>query len=212
MIGCTDLIVKVCGLTRQQDADLCVALKISLTGFIFHSKSPRNVAPEVVADIDTGDAMRVGVFVDQSLEEVDRIMDQALLHLAQLHGGQDPDFCRDLGRHKVMKVFWPEQYADRQAFAQDMERFSPHSRFWLFDAGTSGGGHGKTISSTLLSGLKTDKSWFLAGGLGPDTIEQALASFRPCGVDLNSGVESAPGIKDHEKLRKTVRLICARNG
>ena len=211
MIGCSDLMIKVCGLTRQEDADLCTALRVSLTGFIFHPKSPRNITPEQAADIDTGTAMRVGVFVDQGVEEIDRVMGQSMLHLAQLHGGQDVDFCRDLGRHKVMKVFWPESYADWDAFALDLERFAPHSRFWLFDAGKSGGGHGTTLQGSLLTGFKTDKSWFLAGGLGPDTIEQALVTCRPCGVDLNSGVESAPGIKDHDKLKKTVRIICARN-
>ncbi len=208
MISCGDLMIKVCGLTRQEDVDLCLSLRVCLTGFIFHPASPRYITPENAGAIDSGTAMRVGIFVDQSPDEVRTIMKTARLHLAQLHGKQDVEFCQDLGREKVMKVLWPDSYPDEKTFRADVDLFSPHTRFFLFDAGKSGGGHGKTISSGFLAGLKMPKTWFLAGGLSPDTIEPALAVCSPCGVDLNSGVESAPGVKDHDKLRRVIDFLC----
>ena len=211
MIGCSDTLIKVCGLTRQEDADVCVRLKANLTGFIFHPASPRNITPEAAAAIDTGAAMRVGVFLDQSPSEIRAVMDKANLFLAQLHGGQDEEFCQEIGRRKVMKVFWPERYAGIRELEQDMERFAPFARFYLLDAGKSGGGHGKSLDFSFLGNLHSQKSWFLAGGLGPDNLPLALSQCSPCGVDLNSGVESAPGIKDPEKLRQAFSKLCVKH-
>lgn len=210
MIGCSDVMIKVCGLTRQEDADLCVELKVNLAGFIFHPASPRAVTPEQVAAIDTPDIMRVGVFVDQDVAEVRRIMDVAGLHLAQLHGDQDVEFCERLGRMRVMRTFWPERYPDRADLAAEMQRYEPVSRFFLLDAGASGGGHGRAMDFSRLKGLKPHKTWFLAGGLGPDNLMKALEDCDPCGVDLNSGVEASPGVKDPDKLRQVNKMLCAK--
>jgi len=209
---CSNLIIKVCGLTRQEDATLCQKMKVDLAGFIFHPKSPRCIDPAAAAKIDTGPLMRVGVFVEQSVKEVLSVMDQARLHLAQLHGGQDPDFCARVGKTRVMRVFWPARYGSRQELEKELIRFVPCSRFFLFDGGGYGGGHGQPWNYSLLKGLETYKTWFLAGGLGPGRIKDALASCDPCGLDLNSGVESAPGIKDEDKLEKALAELCLAKG
>lgn len=201
-------LVKVCGITRQEDADDCLAQEVALLGFIFHPESPRNVTVEQAAAINTGQAMRVGVFVDQPAAEVRKIMRLADLHLAQLHGGQDQDYCHSIGRSRVMRVFWPERYASREEFEAEVEAYVECSRFFLFDAGVSGGGHGRGLKLDYLAGFKTKKAWFLAGGLGPDNIREAIRVCNPCGVDLNSGVEQSPGIKDHEKIQTTLALLC----
>lgn len=202
-----EIFIKVCGITSQHDADLCVQHDADLIGFIFHEKSPRNMTVEKVRAIETPGLMRTGVFVDQSVDEVKRIMQHAKLNLAQLHGDQDIEFCKALGKTRVMKVFWPERYATQKELEADMERFAPYSRFYLFDAGSSGGGHGKTMDWSFLAGIRGIKTWFIAGGLGPDTIKQAIMGCSPCGIDLNSGVESAPGIKSPEKLKAVFDMV-----
>ena len=200
--------IKVCGLTRQEDLFFTTSLESSLAGFIFHPESPRHIDPRHARDLDTGPAMRVGVFVKQSRAEVKEIMEEARLHLAQLHGDQDEAFCAALGKHRVMRVFWPQRYAWRADLEQDLKRFAPHSRFYLLDSGSSGGGHGRSLDFSFLEGLISPKAWFIAGGLGPDNVLEAVQACNPCGVDLNSGVESAPGVKDHDKLKAALRRLC----
>ncbi len=202
-----EIFVKVCGITNQKDADLCVQYDADLIGFIFHEKSPRNMTVEKVRAIETDGLMRTGVFVDQSVDEIKHIMQHARLNLAQLHGDQDLEFCKALGKTRVMKVFWPERYATREALEEDMERFAPYSRFYLFDAGSKGGGHGVQQDWSFLAGTRGIKTWFIAGGLGPDTLKQAIMGCNPCGIDLNSGVESAPGVKSEEKLKAVFNMI-----
>ncbi|MGE4299154.1 MAG: phosphoribosylanthranilate isomerase [Desulfovibrionaceae bacterium] len=202
-----DPLVKVCGITRQEDADLAASLGVHLLGFIFHPESPRFVPPEHVRRIRTTGTMRVGVFVKQTPAEILDIMQRAQLHIAQLHGGQDEAFCEQLGKMHVMKVFWPQRYGSREKLEDDLKRFAHCSRFYLLDAGLEGGGSGEHIDFAFLNGLSSPKTWFLAGGLGPHNIDAALAACHPCGVDLNSRVESAPGVKDHTLLREALRSI-----
>jgi len=201
--------IKVCGLTRQEDAFFCSSLETPLAGFIFHEGSPRCVTPQQAREIDTSSAMRVGVFVKHSVDEVLAIMDQARLHLAQLHGDQDPEFCKAVGKTRVMRVFWPQRYKRREDLEQELERFGDCSRFFLLDAGKDLGGHGATLDPEFLAGLQSPKAWFLAGGLGPDNVLDMVKVCNPCGVDLNSGVERSPGVKDHEKLTAALRALCS---
>jgi phosphoribosylanthranilate isomerase len=175
--------------------------------FIFHPASPRNISVEMAKSIDTGGLMRVGLFVDQPKEDVIRILREAELHLAQLHGDQDVSFCDYVGKRRVMRVFWPDRYERLDEFKEELGRFADSARFYLFDSGTGGGGHGKRISCSCAAGDKGQKTWLLAGGLNPDNLEDALRGCRPCGVDLNSGVESAPGIKDRDKLAACMKII-----
>jgi phosphoribosylanthranilate isomerase len=207
------LLVKVCGMTRPQDARLAAALGADLLGFIFHPGSPRHVAPELPAGLDKGadllSALKVGVFVGQSVDETRELMDAGRLDLAQLHGGQDEAFCKalgeSLGSERIIKVLWPERATTVDAFQAEVDRFASFCRLFLVDAGRGGGGHGRGIESgsaaEILAATRFPRPWLLAGGLGPDTIGPLLSRFSPSGLDLNSGVESAPGIKDKTKLR-----------
>lgn len=203
-------LVKVCGLTRERDVRLCLKLGVDCTGFVFVPESPRYVEPEVVADFPMGLAARVGVFAGQSIEEVLRIMDQARLDMAQLHGGEDVDFCRAVGPERIIKVLWPENPPDGQkpgrtaadALYQECLCFANACACFLFDAGLSGGGSGRGLPSRLFAGFRSPRPWFLAGGLGPENAGQAFQDCGPDGVDCNSGLERAPGIKDARKLRR----------
>ncbi len=200
-------LVKVCGLRRPEDVTLCEELGVDWTGFIFYPPSPRNVTPEQVAALPRGRAARVGVFVLPSAQEVREIMDRAELDLAQLHGGQDQRFCEQVGPERVVKVFWPLRYPNLADLERDMGAFASSCRAVLLDAGTAVGGHGVSLDFTALARLSFPRPWLLAGGLGPDNIQEAVRRCRPWGVDLNSGVEEAPGRKSPVLLRSVLDKI-----
>ena len=204
--------IKVCGLTRQEDVKACRDLGADWVGFIFHPDSPRSINPERAAALDTKDLLRVGVFVRQNPEEALRIMRDCRLDLAQLHGDQTPDFCRRLGPERVIRTFWPKRYEGGQDLQLELDRFASCCSWFLLDAGRSGGGHGIRIDASLLEcGLRLERPWILAGGLGPGNIRESLA-LAPDGVDLNSGVESAPGLKDRQAMRATIKAIQGERG
>uniref|UniRef100_A0A7C4ENN4 N-(5'-phosphoribosyl)anthranilate isomerase n=1 Tax=Fundidesulfovibrio putealis TaxID=270496 RepID=A0A7C4ENN4_9BACT len=225
------LLVKVCGITLPGQAAAIDGMGADFLGFIFAAKSPRNVTPEHVASIPRGKAKRVGVFVEQTAEEVNRIMDSAKLDFAQLHAGQDEAFCRKVGPGRVIKVFWPGRYPGAgpdfparlpggegedataaaasalDALRRDMDRFAPLCALMLLDSGTSGGGHGVSLDFSSLAGLDPPRPWLLAGGLSTANASLALARARPSGLDLNSGVEASPGVKDITKVSQAIHIV-----
>ena len=200
------MIIKVCGMTRPEDVEFCDALGIDLVGFIFHPGSPRNVSPEWTARQRPRGALKTGVFVRQVVEEIADIARLAGLDLLQLHGGHTPGQCRALGPDRVIKALWPQRYPRAELLAADMELFAPVCRAILLDSGTSGGGHGKSLDPDSLRGLAGAHPWYLAGGLGPHNLE-TMKTTGAAGFDLNSGVESAPGIKDFDKIRRAFNIL-----
>jgi len=153
---------------------------------------------------------RVGVFVNQSTGEIQDMAGAACIDFIQLHGGQDADFCSAFPKKKLIKVFWPEKYSCVAELKNDMDIFAPLCRYFLLDAGSGGGGHGRRIDSLLISEFITRKKTFMAGGLDPGNIKSAL-SRKPFAVDINSGVEKYPGIKDHKliiELIKNIKTLC----
>ena len=205
-----DILVKICGMTRAEDVTGCSEAGADLLGFIFAAKSPRRVTPEQAAALPRTAAKRVGVFVEHTLDEVLAIMDAAALDFAQLHGGQDPAFCRAVGPERVIRAFWPQKYPDTAALTAAMEPFADAIRYALLDAGASGGGHGVPLDFSTLADFSPPMPWLLAGGLGPDNIAAALAQTKPHGLDLNSGVESSPGLKDLAKVRRSLWSVKGR--
>lgn len=201
------MLVKVCGMTLPDQVAALDALGVDFLGFIFAAKSPRCVTPEHVASIPRGRAIRVGVFVEQNAAEVNRIMDAAGLDMAQLHAGQDEAFCEAVGPDRVIRAFWPQRHATRAELEAEMARFADSCALMLLDAGTSGGGHGKSLDFAGLAGLQAPRPWLLAGGLSPANAAQALREARPAGLDINSGVESAPGVKNLDRTKETFNII-----
>jgi phosphoribosylanthranilate isomerase len=201
---------KVCGLTRPDDVTACLAAGAAMTGFIFAAKSPRRISPEAALLLPRGDAYRVGVFVEQTVDEVRRIMDEAELDLAQLHGRHNAAFCQAVGPERVIKALWPEKLGSAQAVQQAMERFAESCAFFLLDAGTSGGGHGRAMDFSLVAGIESPHPWLLAGGLGPHNMDAALDAAAPQGLDLNSGLETAPGVKDHAAIARAAAIVAGR--
>ena len=212
----SECLCKICGLTRPEDVELCHTLGVDITGFIFARSSPRAVRAEAVAAMPRGAALRAGVFAGSDVDAVLQTAQQARLDLIQLHGGEDEAFCRAVGPERVIKVLWPEGLGPGE-LEGEMERFAPVAAYFLLDAGISGGGGGRPLGLERLWRTVPPRPWFLAGGLGPANLERLLASFAdfaqaPVGVDLNSALEHAPGIKNHSLIHKTLAVLNTHKG
>lgn len=201
------LSVKVCGMTSKEDVAMCEEQGADFLGFIFHPSSPRNVDMDFIRCVKTGGAKKVGVFVKQSAAEVLETLKNGELDFAQLHGGQNEEFCKAVGKERVIKVLWPQKYDSVKEFQADIDRFAAHCAYLLFDAGKSGGGHGVAMDFEVFKQVTIPIPWFLAGGLSADNLKEALSKAKPNGVDLNSGVESQPGKKDKNKLTAVFAVI-----
>ena len=191
--------VKVCGMTSLKDALVAVEGGADAVGFIFYKKSPRSVTMKTVREIvlelppfvDT-----VGVFVDETAEQINKIADYCNLDIIQLHGDESPTFCKKI-RRKVIKAFR----------IKDMQSVKKISNFqvsgFLLDTFSDNlhGGTGKVFDWNLALPAKKFGPVIMAGGLTPNNVQQAVRQIRPYGVDVCSGVESEPGIKDHKKVR-----------
>lgn len=201
-----DLLCKVCGLTRPKDVALCHSLGVDFTGFIFVPGSPRRISPGQAAALPFGPGARTGVFSRASLEHIKSAAALARLDYIQLHGGESPEFCRDVGPERVIKVLWPAALS-RARLLEELDRFAPVCAWFLFDAGSGGGGSGKTLDFAELGSVAPPRPWLLAGGLGPETLGRAFEQCSPHGVDMNSALERSPGVKDHGLLREAMALL-----
>jgi phosphoribosylanthranilate isomerase len=192
--------VKICGLTRLDDALAGVEAGTDALGFMLYSRSPRAVTPEQVRAITRAlppFVARVGVFVDASAEEIRAAIRVAGLDTLQLHGAETPEFCAQFDL-PVIKAF---RVADESVLAE-LPKYAVAAH--LLDAWSPAahGGTGTTFNWAIArAAVAAGHRVVLAGGLTPDNVARALAEVRPFGVDVSSGVESAPGRKDPAKLR-----------
>jgi len=198
--------VKICGITRLEDALCAAACGADAVGFIFHPASPRYITPEraraIIARLPEGIAT-VGVFVNRKREAVEQTAEACSLDLIQLHGDESPAYCRQLPPGRVIKAVSPG--TSEAVRALDLY----DTRAFLVDARDTGryGGTGRRSDWELAIKIREAHPLILAGGLDPGNIEEALAAVAPHAVDINSGCELAPGIKDHDRMRKIVALI-----
>lgn len=198
---------KVCGMKRQEDLDLAMDLDVRMCGFIFHPKSPRYIAPEDAAALESGTMLRVGVFVDQDAEEITRIMDIARLDLAQLHGQHSIVCAKSIGAHRIIRVLWPEKYTSLEELLDVMQSYAESCSYYLLDAGQSGGGSGKHLQWNVLKTMQTPHPWMLAGGLQAEALCKVFYHCVPDSIDCNSGIEDAPGIKNKEKMCHVMHIV-----
>ena len=190
--------IKLCGTTRPEDAELAASVDAWAIGFVLWSGSKRAADPAVAAGIARTMRRRlelVGVFVNPTLDEVAHAVEAIGLTHVQLHGDEGPAFCAAVAQRtgaRVIKAVGIESGADMR----DIERF--HTNLHLLDSGR--GGTGKTWDWALAAQRHSPVPVLLAGGLTPENVAEAVAAVRPWGVDVASGVEAEPGIKDPAKV------------
>lgn len=192
--------VKICGITRAQDALLASDLGASAIGFVFWPKSPRYVDPVEATAIAAqlpADVAPIGVFVDPSLDEVRQVVDQVGLAAVQLHGDEPSAAYREWP-YRVIKAI-----AVRGATTVDIARAVPAGVTVLLDAADDErkGGTGRTSDWLVARSIAAQRRTFLAGGLRPSNVAEAIRVVSPYGLDVSSGVEAAPGRKDPARLR-----------
>jgi phosphoribosylanthranilate isomerase len=201
--------IKFCGITRLEDAELAVSLGAWAIGLNLWPGSKRACDPAEGVRISNALRRKIeiaGVFVNQSLDEVAALADMLHLSIVQLHGDEGPSYANEVARRTGAKVI----KAQSVRLASDVVAIQAfHTDFHLLDAHREGlrGGTGETFDWTMLNRRHSKVPLILAGGLTPDNVAEAIAATRPWAVDVASGVESAPGIKDPEKMKAFAEAV-----
>jgi phosphoribosylanthranilate isomerase len=199
--------VKICGITREEDALFAASCGADYLGFIFVEDSKRFVDADEVAKIAgavraQGNAPQiVGVFRDAPHERIRDIARRATLDVIQLHGHEDDDEVRALGVPAIKTLHVGETLPDTRAH--------PAASWLLFDTWNDrlSGGSGRRFDWSLLSIYERAQPFFLSGGITPDNVAAAISVVRPDGIDLASGVESAPGVKDQTLIARLFERV-----
>ncbi len=201
--------IKFCGITRRSDAELAVELGAWAIGMILWEHSPRAIDADAAAEIAGALKRRaevVGVFYNPTLDQVARAADEIGFTIVQLHGQEGPVFCGEVARRTGCRVIKAARVRSR-AEIQALSSF--HTDFHLLDSYTPEvpGGTGETFSWELARGHSMKVPLILSGGLKPGNVAEAITQVRPYAVDVASGVESAPGRKDPERMRQFAHAV-----
>lgn len=191
--------VKICGLTRAEDARAAAAAGADAVGLVFYPRSPRHVSLEQARIVTAALPPFVtvtGLFLNPAREEVEQVLAAVRLDLLQFHGDEPPEFCRSFGPRYIKAVPMGEG-VDLHEYAR---RYSDAAAL-LLDSNRAGqkGGTGVTFAWTTVPEISAPPV-ILAGGLTPENVATAVGIVRPYGVDVSSGVESAPGVKDGARI------------
>jgi phosphoribosylanthranilate isomerase len=200
------MLIKICGITRVEDARFAVACGAHALGFVFWPDSPRSIDParaRAIAAVLPPFVTPVGVFVNQPAEYVNEVAAAAGLGVVQLHGDESSDFAAGLHR-PVLKAMTLHS----TTFGDAIDRW-PAGMMVLLDAHdpVRRGGTGRTIDWAAAAAVAARRPIVLAGGLNPGNVAEAIERVRPFGIDVSSGVEAAPGVKDHGRLRQLFEAI-----
>lgn len=200
--------VKICGITNLQDALVATRCGAAAVGFIFYPPSPRHIKPvdakQIVGSLPDK-LVKVGVFVNETPQEIKRVMEYCSLDMIQLHGDETPEYCHQFPVAITIKAVELKNNDDvKRALGYKVAAILIDSRHaGLF------GGTGKKSNWELTCRIKDKKPLILSGGLNADNIAEALKSVTPAALDINSGVEASPGKKDHKKLTQIFDIIRA---
>jgi phosphoribosylanthranilate isomerase len=195
------MFVKICGITRLTDALHAVKAGATALGFVFWPHSPRYVTPERAAEI-IGELpsaiVTVGVFVNEPVTGIRDVVGKSRITMVQLHGDEPPAYADGLG--------WPIIRSVSVEDANDTRSAWPAGTVFLLDAidPVRRGGSGGQVDWARAAAIARDQRIVLAGGLTPANVAQAIAAVRPYGVDVSSGVEQSPGVKDFDKVARFV--------
>lgn len=196
------MLIKICGITRVEDAQAAVEAGASAIGFVFWPKSPRFIDPfraRVIAAALPPFVTPVGVFVNQPAAYVNAVASLVGLGAVQLHGDESIEDAQALASPVIRAMGVGDTRID----------FWPARAMVLLDADdpVRRGGTGQTIDWAAAAGIAARRTILLAGGLTPENVADAIARVRPFGIDVSSGVERAPGIKDHQRLRALFEAV-----
>ena len=203
--------IKICGMTQMTEAHAAVQAGVDALGFIFFAKSPRNITPdkarEIIATLPPFvDA--VGVFVNEEPELVRELVQYCGLTMVQLHGSEPPEYCEHVPC-RTMKAFSVRSESGELANGLSFSPYVGMVAGFLLDTfhREMAGGSGQAFDWDLLARIRPPGPLIMAGALSPANVGEAIRRGRPFGVDVNSGVEVAPGIKDIEKIRLVVEEV-----
>jgi phosphoribosylanthranilate isomerase len=198
--------IKICGITKYEDAKIAVSLGVDALGFIFFSKSPRCIHPldarEIIRRLPPF-VSKVGVFVDDDASTIMNIVNTTGIDTVQLHGNEPPSICEELPV-TLIKAFPVGPGFDLSSF----EKYTVNG--FLLDTWSDSqrGGTGRTFDWSIANNaMQKFHTIILAGGLGPTNIREALDSVHPYAVEFNSGVEIKPGVKNAHKMREAITLV-----
>ena len=198
--------VKICGVTRYADARLALDLGAWALGLNFYARSPRFIAPDAAAALLKRlpkETLSFAVVVDEPRESLQQLVDHVGVRCVQLHGDEPPELARALRAEIVVKAF-------RVGPSFELSRLGLYPGPWtLLDASVPGqpGGTGRTFDWSIARKAAETASIILAGGITPSNVAVALAAAAPAAIDVASGIESSPGIKDPDKLRALFRAV-----
>lgn len=199
------VLVKICGLTNLEDTMDAIELGADFLGFNFYPDSPRYLEPDRAKDIFReipGGVTKVGIFVNADYQLVTDMAIDLELDYLQFHGDETPDFCNQFGR-SWWKAFRPQT-------EKDLEEISPYKSEWLLIDSfveKAFGGTGIVSNWDLAKKAKKYGSLILSGGLKSENVEMALSSVKPYAVDVASGVESSPGVKERSKMEEFIKRV-----
>jgi phosphoribosylanthranilate isomerase len=198
------IVVKICGLTRDEDVKAAVTSGADAIGFVF-TASPRRISAETAIRLSSyvpEGVLRVGLFLDQDKSDIDRVVNSVPLDVLQFHGSESEQECNAFGLPWLKAVAMENAESAKQA-----ERDYPGAMGLLLDSHTTGrrGGSGKIFDWSLSRPVA--KPVWLAGGLNAHNVAQAIGIVRPFAVDVSSGVEVAPGIKDASRMATFIRTV-----
>ena len=214
-------IIKICGLSTPATLDAALDAGADMVGFVFFPKSPRHVDWAAASDLGQrarGRAKIAALSVDADDETLKRIVDALAPDLLQLHGSETPTRVKRIGERFARPTMKAIGVATRDDLAQ-AEAYAGAADYLLIDAkppkgAALPGGNGRPFDWSLTRAFRPSVPWLLSGGLDPATVEAAIAQSGARGVDVSSGVESAPGVKDEARIRAFVaaaRRAFARN-
>lgn len=206
--------VKICGITDREALDAAIAAGAAMVGFVFFDKSPRSLTLDKAAGLAhqaAGHVDRVGVFVDPDDRLLAEVIESAPVDYIQLHGHEAPGRVLTVKAHFGRPVIKAVSIAG-PADIDRAHRYEEVADMLLFDAKAPAeadrpGGNAESFDWTLLSGQTWTRPWILSGGLTPETVGAAIAASGAGAVDVSSGVESAPGVKDPAKIRAFIDAV-----
>ncbi len=197
--------VKICGITSFNDAIMAAHYGASALGFIFYEKSPRYINPEIlktwISNVPSS-VKKVGVFVNKDVDKVNKIAEELNLGMVQLHGDESPEYCNQMIK-PVIKVFRVNNKFD------SIMLNNYQVATFLFDTYNkeNHGGTGESFDWQSILQLNTEIPVILSGGLNADNVLEGIEVVKPSAVDVNSGVEAAPGKKDEEKIKNLFTIL-----